>query len=116
MLLSRLANVPRRGARSFLFASADAFVTTCEALGLSARTDATKLVAEKIIEPAQRGPKDATAIYLAAINEFKCESRPATSTLANSGARALSANGSVQPIARAAPSTGSRSRTRMRQL
>jgi hypothetical protein len=31
----------------------------------------TRLVAEKIIELAQRGLKDPTALYLAAINEFK---------------------------------------------
>lgn len=50
-----------------------AFVTTCEALGLSSnRADAaTKPVAEKIIELAQRGIKDPTAMYLAAFDEFK---------------------------------------------
>ncbi len=49
-----------------------AFVTTCEALGLSNRADAaTKRVAEKIIELAQRGIKDPTAMYLAAFDEFK---------------------------------------------
>jgi hypothetical protein len=50
----------------------NAFVTTCEALGLSDRTDAmTKLVAEKIIELAQRGFKNPTALHLAALQEFK---------------------------------------------
>ena len=49
-----------------------ALVTTCETLGLSDRSDAiTNLVAEKIIELAQRGLKDPTAMYFAAINEFK---------------------------------------------
>jgi hypothetical protein len=44
-----------------------AFVTTCEALGLSDRTDAmTELVAKKIIELAQRGYKNPTALHLAA--------------------------------------------------
>jgi hypothetical protein len=49
-----------------------AFSTTCEALGLSDRNDAmTKLVAEKIIELAQCGYKNPTALHLAAIKEFK---------------------------------------------
>jgi hypothetical protein len=49
-----------------------AFVTTCEALGLSDRNDAmTQLVAEKIIELAQYGYKNPTALHLAAIKEFK---------------------------------------------
>jgi hypothetical protein len=49
-----------------------AFVTTCEALGLSDRTDAiTELVSKKIIELAQRGYKNPTALHLAAIKEFK---------------------------------------------
>jgi hypothetical protein len=49
-----------------------AFVTTCEALGLSDRDDAmTQLVAEKIIELGQRGHKNPTALHLAAIKEFK---------------------------------------------
>jgi len=49
-----------------------AFVTTCETLGLSDRDDAmTQLIAEKIIELAQRGLKNPTALHLAAIKEFK---------------------------------------------
>jgi hypothetical protein len=49
-----------------------ALVTACEALGLSDRADAMNyLVAEKIIELAQRGFKEPTAMYLAAMNEFK---------------------------------------------
>jgi hypothetical protein len=49
-----------------------ALVTTCEALGLSDRADdMTILVAEKIIELAQRGFKDPTTMSLAALNEFK---------------------------------------------
>ena len=48
-----------------------AFVTTCEALGLSDRMDAmTMLVAEKIIELAERGLKNPTALHLAAIKEI----------------------------------------------
>ena len=51
-----------------------AFATTCKALGLSNRDDAmTKLVAEKIIELAQRGLKNQTALHLAAIKEFKSD-------------------------------------------
>lgn len=50
------------------------FATTCKALGLSNRDDAmTKLVAEKIIELAQRGHKNPTALHLAAIKEFKSD-------------------------------------------
>ena len=49
-----------------------AFVTTCEALGLSDQDDAmTQLVAQKIIELAQRGLKNPTALHLAVIKEFK---------------------------------------------
>ena len=45
-----------------------AFVTTCEALGLSDQTDAmTELVAGKIIELAQRGFKNP----IAALQEFR---------------------------------------------
>jgi hypothetical protein len=51
-----------------------AFVTTCEALGLTNRTDAiTRLVAEKIIELAQRGLKNPPALQLAAIKEFRSD-------------------------------------------
>jgi hypothetical protein len=51
-----------------------AFVSTCEALGLSDRDDAmTQLVAQKIIELAQRGLKNPTALQLAAIKEFKSD-------------------------------------------
>jgi elongation factor P hydroxylase len=47
-----------------------AFVITCD--GLNDRADAmTNLVAEKIIELGERGFKDPTAMYLAALNEFK---------------------------------------------
>ncbi len=48
-----------------------AFVLTREALGLSARSDAmTELVAEKIIELAQRGFKNPLALHVAAMEEF----------------------------------------------
>ena len=51
-----------------------AFVTTREALGLSDHTAAmTNLVAEKIIELAERGLKTPTALFLAAIKEFKAD-------------------------------------------
>jgi hypothetical protein len=51
-----------------------AFATTCKALGLSNRDDAmTNLIAEKIIELAQRGLKNPTALHLAAIKEFKSD-------------------------------------------
>jgi hypothetical protein len=51
-----------------------AFTTTCKALGLSNRDDGmTRLVAEMIIELAQRGLKNATALHLAAIKEFKSD-------------------------------------------
>jgi hypothetical protein len=55
-----------------LEAMGQAFVTAREALGLSDRNDAmTQLVAEKIIELAQRGYKNPIALHLAAIKEFK---------------------------------------------
>jgi elongation factor P hydroxylase len=51
-----------------------AFVTTCDALGLNDRTDAmTELVAEKIIELAQRGLRTPTALYLAAMQDFESD-------------------------------------------
>jgi hypothetical protein len=51
-----------------------AFVITCEALGLSDRSDAmTKLVAEKIIELAQRGFKNPLKLHLAAMTEFESD-------------------------------------------
>jgi hypothetical protein len=53
-------------------AIANALVMTCEVLGLSNRDDATtQLVAEKIIELAQRGLTSPTALHLAAIKEFR---------------------------------------------
>jgi hypothetical protein len=55
-------------------AMGNVFATTCKALGLSNRDDAmTKLVAEKIIELAQRGIRNPTAMHLAAIKEFKSD-------------------------------------------
>ena len=57
-----------------LDAMGKAFVLTCEALGLSDRADAmTNLVAEKIIELAQRGFNNPTALHLAAMKEFKLD-------------------------------------------
>jgi hypothetical protein len=47
---------------------------TCEALGLSDRQDAmNKLVAERIIELAERGLKNPRALHLAAIKEFNSD-------------------------------------------
>jgi hypothetical protein len=46
---------------------------TCEALGLTERSDAT-LVAEKIIELAERGLRNPTAIHRMAITELKSNS------------------------------------------
>jgi hypothetical protein len=49
-----------------------AFVSTCEALGLSDRTDPlAELIAKKIIELAQRGLRNPTALSLAARQEFR---------------------------------------------
>jgi hypothetical protein len=49
-----------------------AFVSTCAALGLTGRPDAiTELVAEKIVELAQRGLRDPTAIHTFAMRELK---------------------------------------------
>ena len=51
-----------------------AFVSTCDALGLTVRTDAiTTLVAEKIVELAQRGLRNPTAMHLMAINEIQIQ-------------------------------------------
>jgi hypothetical protein len=53
-----------------------AFVTTCEALGLTDHSDAmTELVAEKIIELAQRGFKNAFALHVAAMQEFESDAQ-----------------------------------------
>jgi hypothetical protein len=46
---------------------------TCDALGLTERSDAT-LVAEKIIELAERGLRNPTAIQRMAITELKANS------------------------------------------
>ena len=47
----------------------------CDAPGLTDRTDAiTTLVAEKIVELAQRGLRNPTAMHLMAINEIKSNS------------------------------------------
>jgi hypothetical protein len=49
-----------------------AYVTTCEALGLVDRDDPiAKLVAEKIIEFAQRGLRNSLALHVAALQELK---------------------------------------------
>ena len=52
-----------------------AFSKTCDELGLAERSDPiTALVAEKIIELAERGLRNSTAIHLMAINELKSNS------------------------------------------
>ena len=49
-----------------------AFSETCGALGLTERSDPiTTLVAEKIIELAERGLRNASAIHLMAMTELK---------------------------------------------
>jgi hypothetical protein len=48
---------------------------TCDALGSTERSDAT-LVAEKIIELAERGLRNATAIHRMAMTELKSNSHP----------------------------------------
>jgi hypothetical protein len=52
-----------------------AFSKTCDALGLTERTDPiTALVAQKILELAERGLRNPTAMHLMAINELKSDS------------------------------------------
>jgi len=49
---------------------------TCEALGLSDRGDRTnELIAQKIIELAQRGLRNPVALSSAAVKELKSDSR-----------------------------------------
>jgi hypothetical protein len=53
-----------------------AFSKTCDALGLAQRTDPiTALVAEKIIELAQRGLRNPTAMHHMAMAELESNSR-----------------------------------------
>lgn len=52
-----------------------AFAEACASLGLADRSDRmTELIARQIIEAAQRGIRNQTALYLSAMQEFK--SRP----------------------------------------
>jgi len=52
-----------------------AFSETCDALGLTERTDpTTTLVAEKIIELAERGLRSPTAIHSMAMTELESNS------------------------------------------
>jgi hypothetical protein len=52
-----------------------AFSKTCDTLGLAERSDPiTTLVAEKIIELAERGLRNPTAMHLMAIDELKSNS------------------------------------------
>ena len=49
-----------------------AFAKACASLGLSDRTDPmTELLARHIIESAQRGIRNETALYLAVLQDFK---------------------------------------------
>ena len=51
-----------------------AFSKSCDALGLTDRTDPiTALVAEKIVELAQRGLRNPTAIRMLAMRELKSD-------------------------------------------
>lgn len=51
-----------------------AFTKTCAALGLLDRADPmTELVARCIIEAAQRGNRNETALYFSALKEFKSD-------------------------------------------
>jgi hypothetical protein len=53
-----------------------AFDATCEALGLSDRGDRTnELIAQKIIEFAQRGLRNPVVLSSAALKELKSDSR-----------------------------------------
>ena len=62
---------------------AKAFVTTCDALGLTGRNDPmTELVAQKIIELAQRGLKHPLALHVAAMQEFESNENSAGLELA----------------------------------
>ena len=58
-------------------AMAAAFSKTCDALGLTERTDPiTAIVAGKIIELAERGLRNPTAMHHMAMNELKTNSHP----------------------------------------
>jgi len=51
-------------------------ITTCETLGVSEHDDTSiQLVARKITELAQRGLKGPTELHLAALKEFKSDTR-----------------------------------------
>ncbi len=51
-----------------------ALESVCKTLGLSVVDDAvTRLVAEKIIELAQRGMRDAAVLSATTLAEFKCD-------------------------------------------
>ncbi|HEV3188853.1 MAG TPA: hypothetical protein VGY54_00075 [Polyangiaceae bacterium] len=70
--------IPFRSGQEFdpetVEAMGQAFVATCESLGLSDRNGAmAKLVAEKIIELAQRGIKKSTELHFVAMNDFRSD-------------------------------------------
>lgn len=55
-------------------AMSGALETVCQALGLNIVDDpATRLVAQKIIELAQRGMRDAATLSAAVLQEFKAD-------------------------------------------
>jgi hypothetical protein len=50
-----------------------AFVSTCEALGIDRLDPTAELLARKIIELAERGIRNPTALHLGALQEFKSD-------------------------------------------
>lgn len=55
-------------------AMGNALVATCQTLGVSDRDDTSiQIIAQKIIELAERGLKDSNALNLAALKEFKSD-------------------------------------------
>jgi hypothetical protein len=54
------------------------FVSTCEALGVDRLDPTAELVARKIIELAQRGIRNPTALHLGALQELKPDGWGAT--------------------------------------
>lgn len=55
---------------------ASAFVEACASLGLADRSDRmTELIARQIIEAAQRGVRNQTALYLSVMQEFKSKAQ-----------------------------------------
>ena len=55
-----------------------AFVSSCEVLGIDRLDPTAELVARKIIELAQRGIRNPTALHLGALQELKSDGREET--------------------------------------